>query len=291
MTTWHGPPAAADTTARQHQGRIEIVARRGAKLTEARVLCRYGDGAYRLPVCGALARYVAFLRLPHPDDTAPSSGDFTRLSGDPGGWRGNLVITPQRLDGAPAGLRGAVVHGLAATHGTPIKVVPPGVDCVVNPNPCFRNVPTTIHKVIDAINRHGFDLRRIQPEQIPERFTSLLPAGAHIAGAATNAGDPAVARRGYMLTIQFDRTIPSSARGAYVHLLGRTWGVFVDEDFLTFYHPFVFPRPLPHDLYKKGPRNRLRRIREYQAQARIDAKKDKYGYLVIRTMDALTRTR
>jgi len=40
-----------------------------------------------------------------------------------------------------------------------------------------------------------------------------------------------------------------------------------------------------------GPRNRLRRIPEYQAQSRIDAKKDRFGYLVIRTLDALTRTR
>ena len=111
-------------------------------------------------------------------------------------------------------------RGLASIHSTPTNV-PPGLDCVVNPIPCFRSVPTTSHKVVAAMNRHGFELRRIPASQIPTRFTGLLPPGAHIAGAATNAGDPAVARRGYMLTIVLDRTIPFSARLRYERMLGR----------------------------------------------------------------------
>lgn len=112
-------------------------------------------------------------------------------------------------------------RGLSSIHSTPIKNVPPGLDCVVNPIPCFRSVPTTSHKVVAPMNRHGFELRRIPASQTPTRFTGLLPTGAHIAGAATNAGDPAVARRGYMLTIVLDRTIPFSARLRYERMLGR----------------------------------------------------------------------
>ncbi|HXD70157.1 MAG TPA: hypothetical protein VN615_09870 [Gaiellales bacterium] len=32
--------------------------------------------------------------------------------------------------------------------------------------------------MVDAINRHGLDLRQIQPDEIPSRLMSLLPAGA-----------------------------------------------------------------------------------------------------------------
>jgi len=38
-----------------------------------------------------------------------------------------------------------------------------------------------------------------------------------------------------MLTIRLGRTIPLRVRAPYVHMLGRTRGVFVDENFLTLY--------------------------------------------------------
>ena len=139
------------------------------------------------------------------------------------------------------------------------------------------------------MNRHGFDLRRIPANQIPTRFTGLLPTGAHIAGAATNFGDPAVARRGYMLTIVLDRTIAFGAAAVRADARADA-GVFVDKNCLTFYHPFYTPTP-PPNLQHLGPRKRIRVFRRFEAQARIDHQKSRFGYLVIRTLDALTRTR
>ena len=275
---------------RQHQGTLTIVARHGTRLTLSPVACVYSDNRYTTPVCGALARYVAYLGHPHPDETAPASGDFTRVSGDLGGWRGNLVITPRSLSQAPPVLRTAVERGLASVQGRPIKTVPPGIDCVVNPIPCYRSIQTTTHKLIDAVNRHGYDLREIQPSEIPARFTAHLPAGAHVTGAATNAGEPAVARRGYTLGIVFDRKIPFSARLPYEKQLGRTWGVFVDENVITIFHPFYRAPPLPK-LAGLGPRKKLRVLRQYEAKVRRDGKRDHYGFLLIRTLDQLTTKR
>jgi hypothetical protein len=64
----------------------------------------------------------------------------------------------------------------------------------------------------------------------------------------------------------------------------------VDENCLTFYHPFILP-VIPGNLSKLPVKKRTLLIRRYQAQSVIDRKKDKYGYLVLRTMDAITRTR
>jgi hypothetical protein len=275
---------------RQHQGTLTIVVRKGARLTLSPLACVYSDNRYTAPVCGALARYVAYLGQPHPDESVPDTGDFTRVSGDLGGWRGNLVLTPQSLGQAPPALRAAVERGLASLHGRPIKTVPGGIDCVVNPLPCYRPIETTTHRVIEAINRHGYDLRRIQPSEIPARFTAHLPAGAHITGAATNAGEPAVARRGYTLSIEFDRNIRFSARVPYERQLGRKWGVFVDENLITFYHPFYRTLSLPK-LAGLGPRKKLRVLRQFQATVRRNGKRNHYGYLLIRTLDQLTTTR
>jgi hypothetical protein len=181
-------------------------------------------------------------------------------------------------------------RGLASIHGAAITKVPPGLDCVVNPIPCYRTTPATADKVIDAINRHGFDLRRIQPGEIPARYTGHLPSGAHIVGAATNAGSPAVARRGFMLTIVFDRRIPYSTRLRNGRMLGRTWGVFVTGNCLTFYHPFYSPAPL-RNVSEFTPHQLQRALRRFQAQQQIDHRKSRRGWMVERLMRALTRTR
>ena len=132
------PSSARSTVVRQHQGNLMAVARLGTRLTESHLSCRYSNRRYTTAVCEALARYVAYLGRPHPDETPPATGDWTRVTGDLGGWRGNLVITPASLSQAPPALRAAVERGLASIHGTPIKKVPPGLDCVVNPIPRFR---------------------------------------------------------------------------------------------------------------------------------------------------------
>jgi len=117
--------------------------------------------------------------------------------------------------------------------------VPPAMDCVVNPIPCYHSVTTTIATVIEVENHHGLGTRRIAPSAIPSQYTQLIPSSLRIVAADTNAGLPSVARRGYVLSIQFATTAPDSLRDPFVHLLGRHWGVFVDTDILTLYHPFT----------------------------------------------------
>jgi hypothetical protein len=284
------PTNDGSVVSHQHQGNLSIVERRGARLTQASLLCMYAHHRYTPGACGALARYVADLGVAHPDESVPAAADFTRVSGDLGGWRGNLVITPTSLGQAPTTLRAAMERGLASVRGTPIKNVPPGLDCVVNPAPCYRTRPATIQRVLEAINRHGLDLRRIQPSEIPTRFTQHLPAHAHITGAATNDGEPTVARRGYMLTIAFDRTIPFSTRLRPERALGRTWGVFVAGNTLTFYHPFYSPKPLRNVREMTG-RQLRRALQRFEAEKRAENTRDRPGRLVYRFMRALTRTR
>jgi hypothetical protein len=254
------------TVTRQHQGTLTLVTRRAGALTEANVLCAYHHRAYATQICRALAKYVAYLRVPHPNDPTPASGDWTRVSGSLGGWRGNLVITSQTLGQAPAALRAAVVRGLAATDGRPITKVPPPLDCVVNPIPCFRSVPTTLEAVIGDENHHGLDVRTIRASAIPSSYRKLIPAGLEAIGAATNAGRPAVKARGYVFTIEFNHAAPFSIRQRFLNLLGRHWGVFPDENILTLYHPFT-PSHGPHFRHNQT------------------------GYAIIRDLDRLTRSR
>jgi hypothetical protein len=284
------PTNDGSVVAHQHQGNLSIVARRGVSLTQDSLLCTYSHHRYTPAACGALARYVADLGQAHPDEGVPAAGDFTRVSGDLGGWRGNLVITPTSLGQASAGLRGAVERALGSVHGTPITKAPPGLDCVVNPAPCYRTKLATPDGVLGAINRHGIDLRRIETSEIPTRFTLHLPAHAHITGAATNAGEPAVARRAYMLTIVFDRTIPFSTRLRPERTLGRTWGVFVAGNTLTFFHPYYSPKPIRNIRTLTG-RQLRRAFERVEAEERLDNPKDRRGRLVHRFMSELTRTR
>lgn len=254
------------TVTRQHQGTLTLVTSRTGALTEAPVLCVYHRRAYTTQLCRALAKYFAYLRVPHPNDPTPTSGDWTRVSGSLGGWRGNLVITSQSLSTAPAALRAAVLRGLAATGGRPITKVPPPLDCVVNPIPCFRSVPTTLQAVIGDENHHGLAVREIPASAIPSSYQKLIPAGLKVIGAATNAGRPSVKARGYVFTIAFNHVAPFSIRQPFLNLLGRHWGVFPDENILTLYHPFT-PSHGPH-------------FRDNQT-----------GYALIKDLDRLTRQR
>jgi hypothetical protein len=236
-----GPAPNTDrtTVTRQHQGTLTLVTSRAGALTEARVLCAYNDRTYTTQPCRALAKYVAYLRVPHPNDLTPTSGDWTRVSGSLGGWRGNLVITTKSLSGAPAALRAAVTRGLAADTGSPITKVPPPLTCVVNPIPCFHPVASTLGAVIGDENHHGLDVRSIPVTAIPDRYRKLIPQNLKVIGAATNAGRASVKTRGYVFTIVFSNSAPFSLRQPFLNLLGRNWGVFPDVNILTLYHPFA----------------------------------------------------
>jgi hypothetical protein len=236
-----GPAPDTDrtTVTRQHQGTLTLVASRAGALTEARVLCAYHHRAYTTQPCRALAKYVAYLHVPHPDDPTPTSRDWTRVSGSLGGWRGNLVITTKSLSGAPSALRAAVVRGLAANAGRSITKVPPPLTCVVNPIPCFHPVASTLGAVIGDENHHRLDVRSIPPTAIPDRYRKLIPENLKVTGAATNAGRASVKTRGYVFTIVFSGSAPFSIRQPFLNLLGRHWGVFPDVNILTLYHPFT----------------------------------------------------
>jgi hypothetical protein len=242
-----GPAPDTDrtTVTRQHQGTLTLITSRADTLAESRVVCAYHHRAYTTQPCRALAKYVAFLHLPHPNDPTPTTGDWTRVSGSLGGWRGNLVITPKRLSGAPAALRAAVVRGLAATTGRPITKVPPPLTCVVNPIPCFHPTSSTLGAVMGAENHHGLDVRSIPVTAIPSRYRKLIPPDLKVIGAATNAGRASVTTRGYVFTIVFSSSAPFSIRQPFLNLLGGHWGVFPDVNILTLYHPFT-PQRGPH---------------------------------------------
>ncbi len=291
VTAEYVPPGHAYTVVREHQGAIVVVMRRGERLTEARIGCVYGQHGYTTPLCGALARYDAYLRRPHPNDAVPAAGDWTRVSGTLGGWRGNLVITADRLGTAPPRLAAAITRDLASTHGVAIRHVPPGIDCVVNPTPCYRSVPTKIHKVIDVLNRYGLDVRRIPPGHVPASYLRLVPH-MHVEGAATNAGSAAVAARGAVMTVVFGHTLPSRLRSHLYDLLGRDrhWAVILDENVLTLYHPFYQPAP-PITKHRRTLAALHRAFRRYAAQVRRDKRLDRVAYAVIRGLDRLTTTR
>jgi hypothetical protein len=227
------------TVTRQHQGTLTLVTSRAGALTEARVVCAYHHRAYTTQVCRALAKYVAYIHVPHPNDPTPATGDWTRVSGSLGGWRGNLVITTKSLSGAPAGLRAAVARALAADTGRPITKVPPPLSCVVNPIPCFHPVASTLGAVIGDENHHGLDVRSIPPTAIPGRYRKLIPQNLKVTGAATNAGRASVKTHGYVFTIVFGSSAPFSIRQPFLKLLGRHWGVIPDVNILTLYHPFT----------------------------------------------------
>ena len=232
------PPLGASTAEHQHQGTITLVTRSGSSLTEVRVHCGYTAGGYTTPLCTALATYTTYLRVAHPNDPLPATGSWTRVSGTLGGWRGNLVITPARLTRAPTPLRAALTNAIADTAGTPIRTVPAALPCVVNPIPCFQPHPATIHTVVAALNRHGVGLREIPAGSVPARYRGLIPARLHIVGAATNAGTPAVATRGYVLSMVLDHPAAFSIRQPFEKLLGNDWGVFLEDNALTLVHPY-----------------------------------------------------
>jgi hypothetical protein len=242
-----GPAGDTDrtTVSRQHQGTLTLVTSRGGGLTKARLLCAYHHRAYTTQVCRALAKYVAYLHIPHPNQTPPPTGNWTRVSGSLGGWRGNLVITDQSLDQAPAALRIAVARGLAATHGAHITTVPPPLACVVNPIPCFHTVTSNLDAVIGDEDHHGLDVRPIALTAIPDRYRKLIPATLNVTGAATNAGRASVNSRGYVFTMVFNHAAKFTLRQPFVNLLGPHWGVFIAANVLTLYHPFT-PQRGPH---------------------------------------------
>jgi hypothetical protein len=145
--------------------------------------------------------------------------------------------------------------------------------------------------VVDAINRHGLDLRKIQPGEIPSRFMSLLPAGAHIVGAATNAGTPAATTRGFMLTVVFDRTIPFPSPSREP-TLGRGWGAFAAGNCLTFFHPLYLGRPVNlRHLLTLSDRQRRGVLIRLSKEARANHVRSKTAWRVFRLMRAITRTR
>jgi hypothetical protein len=258
--------ADATTVTRQHQGTLTVVTSSGTTLTLARVLCAYHHRAYTPELCGALAKYVAYLQRPHPNDRLPAQGDWTRVSGTLGGWRGNLVITSHSLSVVPASLRVALTKGLVATHGTPITKAPPPLACVVNPFPCIHPVSATLKAVIGVEDHHELDVRSIPPAAVPSRFQTLIPANLKVTAAATNAGRASVDTRGYVFSILFNRTVPFSIRQPFLNLLGRDWGVFPDVNVLILYHPFT-PQRGPHYAHNQT------------------------GYALIRDLDRLTTAR
>jgi hypothetical protein len=254
------------TVTRQHQGTLTIVKSRGSALTEARVLCAYHHRAYTTQLCRALAKYVAYRHVPHPNDPTPAQGDWTRVSGTIGGWRGNLVITSQTLSPAPESLRIAVTKGLAVTHGKPITKIPPPLLCVVNPFPCFHPVSPTLNAVMGEENHHGLDVRSIPPTAMPSRYRNLIPANLKVIGAVTNAGRASVSTRGYVFSIFFSRAVVFPIRQPFLKMLGQHWGVFPDVNVLTLYHPFT-PQRGPHYAHNQT------------------------GYALIRDLDRLTTAR
>ena len=284
------PPPPASAVDSQHQGTFTVVTRRGRTLTEAAVQCVYAATGYTTPLCAALAQYDAYLRSPHPDDRIPAAGDWTRISGTLGGWRGNLVVTTDRLSRAPAQLRAAITAGLAATHGSPITRVPAALPCVRNPIACVRSAPVRIHQVVEALNRHGLGVRRIAIGHIPACYRRLIPPGLHIAGAATNAGRPQVATRGYVLTMTFDRAVAFAILQPLRTALGRHWGVFVEGNTLTLLHPFFAPT-LPHHMayYLRHRGHALElAVRRLQMQLLRHRGEDHVGRIVAKVMHRLT---
>jgi hypothetical protein len=283
------PPTPATTVDSQHQGTMTVVTRRGRALTEAHVQCVYAATGYTTPLCGPLARYDAYLRTPHPDDRLPAAGNWTRISGDLGGWRGNLVITADRLSHAPAHLRAAITAGLAATHGTPITRVPAALPCVRNPIACFRSGPVKIHQVVEVLNRHGLGVRRIAIDQIPARYRRLVPSGLHIAGAATNAGSPQVATRGYVLTMTFERAVAFAILQPLHTTLGQHWGVFIEGNTLTLLHPFFAPT-LPHPIAYYGHKRDalIRDMHKMETQLLRHRDQNRVGRLIGKALHRLT---
>jgi len=283
------PAAPAAAVDRQHQGTLTVVTRNAGALTEARVHCVYAATGYTTPLCAALAGYDAYLRRPHPDDRPPAGGSWTRISGDLGGWRGNLVITADRLSHAPAQLRAAITAGLAATSGTPITRVPPALPCVRGPIACFHSRAVQIHQVVEALNRHGVGLRRISIDQVPARLRRLIPSGLHIAAAATNAGRPEIATRGYVLTMTFARPVAFTTLQPFHAALGQSWGVFVNANTLTLVHPFFTPL-LPHPVtyYRHKGRALAGALRREQMQLLEHRGQNHSGRLIDKTLHRLT---
>ncbi|MGH3141146.1 MAG: hypothetical protein ACRDQE_15565 [Gaiellales bacterium] len=235
------PSGSPKTLAHQLQGAITIVSQRRSGLSLARVRCVYAHGGYTEHACQALAEYVAFLHKPRPNETHPSHGAWTRVSGVIGGWRGNLIITRERLAGAPPALRNRIVAGLAAVPTWTITRIPPPLRCVKRPDLCVpRPVAADIDQVIAVANRHGMDAHVIPVSQIPAHYLAAIPPSIAATGAATNAGLPSVARRGYVFSMTFDHPLPfNPTYERFRRLLGKDWGVFPDVNVLTLYHPFT----------------------------------------------------
>jgi hypothetical protein len=292
VTAERVPAGDADTVTREHQGAIVVVMRRGQVLTEARIRCVYARTGYTTPLCGALARYDAFLRKPHPNDAVPPAGDWTRISGTLGGWRGNLVITADRLSSAPPRLAGAITRDLAATHGIAIKHVPPGIDCVVNPTPCYRLTSTRIHRLVEALNRHGLGDATIPIAQIPARYRALIPAGLTVEGAATNAGDPAaVKRRIGVFSLTFDHAAPASLTQAFKRLLGPSWGVLRISNSVTLLHPYYRPGRVNWAQYRHRPRALRRANLRWRTVSARDVRLDAPAIAIVRILSRLMTTR
>jgi hypothetical protein len=229
------------SVARQHQGQITIVSQRRSGLTISRVKCKWGQGGYTERACQAIAEYAAFLREPRPDEPHPSRGSWTRVSGVIGGWRGNLIVTPARLADAPPALRGRISGALAALPARPITRIPPPLKCVARPDLCVPHTAVVdIRQVIAVLNHHGLDAHTIPVSEIPAQYRAAIPKGLTLTGAATNAGLPAVARRGYVFSLTFDHApefMPTYV--AFRNLLGPDWGIFPDANVLTVFHPFT----------------------------------------------------
>jgi len=154
---------------------------------------------------------------------------------------GNLIITAARLSDAPRALRSRVAAGLAALPTKPITRIPPPLPCVRRPDLCVDQPPssTTIARVIGVENHHGLNVRQISVSSGPPRYRDLIPPGFSITAAATNAGDSAaIARRGYVFSMTFDRPLPFvPTYVAFRQNLGHSWGVFPDVNVLTLFHP------------------------------------------------------
>jgi hypothetical protein len=243
------PPERAGLTA-QLQGTLTVVIRRGSSLRAAPISCRFEKPRYTTPFCEALARYVTWRHVAHPNQTQPPPGDWVRISGNVGGWRGNLFITATSLRHAPPRLARRLGRALGALRAEPITSVPPPLACPFNPISCTHSINVTIHAITTLENHYGLDVRVVSAAAILSRARELYPTGDPITGVATNAHQ-VPAGKPYVLSITFARDLPRTLVffERFRKLLGPTWGWFVYTNNLTLVHPFDSHAPdYPHSI-------------------------------------------
>jgi hypothetical protein len=116
-------------------------------------------------------------------------------------------------------------------------------------------------------------------------------------GAPASAGGPDIEflfamARGFMLTVVFDRTLPSSTPVRREPTLGRAWASFATGNCLTFFHPLSLPPRLnARGLLALPRRQQVRVLMRHSKEGRADHLKSRTAWMVFHLMRALGRTR